>query len=174
MSALEALEAKIALRKATELAELLRVPVDRARTMTKEERRAQILALIRTEAQAVAEYMRRAGYPERFGGAKARVLEVDVVVETVQPAGFLRRERVVTDYQYQPRATWYLDHIDGDHLWFMPETLEVATTYYRDSHKADLVTFDDIEGFKDLRKLFKALRKMAETHIAEQSSLTTP
>ncbi|MFY9227945.1 MAG: hypothetical protein WAO28_01285 [Candidatus Microsaccharimonas sp.] len=173
MSALEALEAKIALRKATELAELLSVPVERARTMTKAERRARILELIRTEAGALAEYFRRAGYPEQFGGAKGRVLEVEVVVDTVQPAGFLRKERAVTNYEYQSRAAWYLDYIDGDHVWFLPETLELATTYYRSSHRADVVLFEDLEGFKDLRKLFKALRRIGLNHIAEQSPSAT-
>jgi len=167
VSALEALEAKIALRKATELAELLRVPVDRARTMTKDERRALILELIRTEAQAVAEYIRRARYPETFGGAKGRVLEVYVRTDTVQPAGFLRRERVVTSWEYRSCAAWYLDYIDGDHTWFLPETLSLAATYGGDS--AEGLSFDEVGGFKDLRKLFKALRTLALNHIAEQS-----
>ncbi|MFZ3009395.1 MAG: hypothetical protein WA030_00020 [Candidatus Microsaccharimonas sp.] len=174
MSALEALEAKIALRKATELAELLSVPVERARTMMKDERRARILELIRTEALALAEYLRRAGYPEQFGGAKGRVIEVHVAVNTVKPAEFLRPERVVRTYEYQPRAAWYLDYIGVDHAWFLPETLDLAKSFNYNSRKADSATFDDLEGFKDLRKLFKALRRIGLAHIAEQSPPATP
>ena len=178
-SAIESLEASIALRKATELAELLNISVDTARTYTKQERRTRIVELIRKSVVEMVEHLRRAGYPEMFGGEYGCVLTIDVTTTTVVPAGFVRKERTVETSVEQRYAGWYIGQVSDEHFWLLPEIATLAQGDYYEDY-AETITYDEMANeadldwkFKELRKLYRLLRERIDTHLAELSPPAT-